>query len=181
EPISGGTARGLLDRSQSADGERVALGIVPGTRAREADPISSEVELRDRGGRVLVTLDRVTRQVSTQEWSNWRKRVALSARGKRLAVADVVRVTNVIRETITPALPDVRIYDDAGRLLSTLPKAGEEFAFSPEGTRLATLADPRPGEAWRGGAVHLWDIASGEILAAYQQTSERGRRLLFSP
>src|SRR5262249_1522746 len=101
EPISGGTARGLLDRSQSADGERVALGIVPGTRARETDPISSEVELRDRGGRVLVTLDRVTRQVSTQEWSNWRKRVALSADGKRLAVADVVRVTNVIRETIT--------------------------------------------------------------------------------
>jgi WD40 repeat protein len=181
EPISGGPARGLVDRSQSLDGERVALGIVPGTRERETDPITSEVELRDWSGRVLLTLDRVARQVSTQEWSNWRKRVALSADGKRLAVADIVRITNVIRETITPALPDVRIYDDAGRLLATLPRAGEEFVFSPDGTRLATLADPRPGEAWRGGVVRLWDVASGQMLAAYQQTSERGKRLLFSP
>lgn len=66
-----------------------------------------------------------------------------------------------------PPPADVRVWDAAGKLLFTLPRAGEQAAFSPDGKWIATVAavervtDAEGHGEERGGVVHFWDAHSG--------------------
>src|SRR5204863_5677725 len=55
----------------------------------------------------------------------------------------------------------------------TLDSAGQGLAFSPDGSFLASTED--------GGAVRVWDVASGKLLQVHRERSKSISRPAFSP
>jgi WD40 repeat protein len=72
----------------------------------------------------------------------------------------------------------IRLWDVAkGELLLQLSTEGvvERLAFSPDGTLLAS------GESYRGFAIRLWDLSSGQSLRSLTGHSHAVDNLAFSP
>ena len=96
------------------------------------------------------------------------RRIYYSPDGGRLATVDALDgAALMVAWKDMPPPADVRIWDAAGKLLFTLPRAGEQAAFSPDGKWIATVAavervtDAEGHGEERGGVVHFWDAHTG--------------------
>ena len=179
------TASGLSDLALSPDGKLLALAHVSrdiwNTKDRRWQ--IGEVQMCDAATGEIVLRVEQHRQRFDDDHRTWLKRLAFNHDGKRLAIVDVrERSTGVIGVNGVPEPASVRIFDVGnGHPVLTLPQAGEQAAFSPDGRYIATLVDARPGQEWSGGSVRLWNAATGESLHVFHQSGERAVALAFSP
>jgi len=148
-----------------ADG-RLAVARVVSPKKQDADRDSAaEVEWWETGaGRAGPAFDHTDLKVAPGRLHL--RRIYCSPDGERLATVDALPL-GIIKPEDLPPPADVRVWDAAGKRLFTLPRAGEQAAFSPDGKWIATVAwveraaDAEGHGEERAGVVHFWDAHTG--------------------
>jgi hypothetical protein len=114
--------------------------------------------------------------------------MSFSPDGRRLATVDALVGRSDLKPDELPPPADVRVWDAAaGKLLFTLPRAGAQAAFSPDGKWAATVAavervvDEAGSVEERGGMVHFWDARTGRAAFDLGPEAGRVRALAFLP
>ena len=140
-----------------ADG-RLAVARVVSTKRDDGRDSAAEVESWEEGaGRAGPAFDHADVKVDQRLFHL--RRIYYSPDGKRLATVDALEDAPwIVGWKDMPPPADVRVWDAAGQRLFTLPRAGEQVAFSPDGEWIATVATWEPGT---GLGVHFWDAHTG--------------------